>query len=142
MDEPTYHPRIIAFCCSNSGYEAGEAARLFHAAIPQGLQMIKVPCAGKVDVDYILKAFQAGADGVLVLACHEDNCKSQRGNTFADWRVEDAGRMLEEVGLERERLRFATIASNMPTEFVRITSEMEDRLKGLGPNRIKNQAAA
>ncbi len=135
-------PRIIAFLCQNSAYEAAEMARLFGDALPQGLQMIKVPCAGKVDVDYILTAFQAGADGVLVLACHKDNCKSLRGNTFADWRVEDTRRMLEEVGLEKERLQFATIASNMPVEFARIIREMEEEIEALGPSRIKKQVAA
>jgi len=135
-------PQIITFCCQNSAHEAGQMARLFGSTLPEGLQMIKVPCAGKVDVDYILTAFEAGADGVLVLACHKDNCKSQQGNTFAEWRVEDAGRMLEEIGLEKERVHFATVASNMPVEFVRITSEMEDTLKRLGPSRIKKQAAA
>jgi heterodisulfide reductase subunit A-like polyferredoxin/coenzyme F420-reducing hydrogenase delta subunit len=135
-------PRIIAFLCQNSAYEAAEMARLFGDALPQGLQMIKVPCAGKVDVDHILKAFQAGADGVLVFACHKDNCKSLRGNTFADWRVEDTRRMLEEVGLEKERLQFATIASNMPVEFARIIREMEKEIEALGPNRIKKQVAA
>ena len=135
-------PHIIAFCCQNSAYEAGQMARLFGSSLPEGLQMIKVPCAGKVDVDYILTAFEAGADGVIVLACHKDNCKSQQGNTFAEWRVEDAKRMLDEVGLEKERLDFATIASNMPVEFVQITRELEDKLKKLGPNRIKKQAAA
>jgi coenzyme F420-reducing hydrogenase delta subunit len=135
-------PRIIAFLCQNSAYEAAEMARLFGEALPQGLQMIKVPCAGKVDVDYILTAFQAGADGVLVLACHKDNCKSLRGNTFADWRVEDTRRMLEEVGLEKERLQFATIASNMPVEFARIIRKMEEEIEALGPSRIKKQVAA
>jgi len=135
-------PQIIAFCCQNSAHEASRMARLFGSSLPEGLQMIKVPCAGKVDVDYILTAFEAGTDGVLVLACHKDNCKSQHGNTFAEWRVEHVGRMLEEIGLEKERVRFATVASNMPVEFVRITNEMEDTLKGLGPSRIKKQAAA
>jgi heterodisulfide reductase subunit A-like polyferredoxin/coenzyme F420-reducing hydrogenase delta subunit len=135
-------PRIIAFLCQNSAYEAAEMARLFGDELPQGLQMIKVPCAGKVDVDYMLTAFQAGADGVLVFACHKDNCKSLRGNTFADWRVEDARRMLEEVGLEKERLRFATIASNMPAEFVRIIREMAEQVEALGPSRIRKQIAA
>jgi heterodisulfide reductase subunit A-like polyferredoxin/coenzyme F420-reducing hydrogenase delta subunit len=135
-------PQIVAFCCQNSAYEAGEMARTFGNMLPEGLRMIKVPCAGKVDVDYILTAFQAGADGVLVFACHKDNCKSERGNTFAEWRVEDAGRMLEEIGLERERLQFSTIASNMPVEFVRITRALEEKLKHLGPTRIHKQAAA
>jgi len=138
----TEGPKIIAFCCQNSAYEAAQMARQFGRPMPEGLQMIKVPCAGKIDVDYVLTAFQAGADGVLVLACHKDNCKSQQGNIFAEWRVEHAGRMLEETGLERERLHFATIASNMPAEFARITRDMEDRINQLGPSPIKRSAAA
>jgi len=135
-------PQMIAFCCQNSAYEAAQMARVVGGSAPKGLQIVKVPCAGKVDVDYILTAFKAGVDGVLVLACHKDNCKSQQGNTFAEWRVEHAGNMLEESGLEKERLCFATIASNMPMEFVRITKEMEDKLNQLGPSRIKRGAAA
>lgn len=142
MEERGDAPQIIAFCCQNSAYEAGQMAPLFGSALPEGLQMIKVPCAGKVDVDHILTAFEAGVDGVLILACHKDNCKSQQGNTFAEWRVEDAGRLLGEIGIEMDRLHFATIASNMPVEFVRITREMEDKIKELGPSRIRKQAAA
>jgi len=142
MDKEVAGPRMVAFCCQNSAYEAAQMARVFQMPVPDGLQMIKVPCAGKVDVDYILKAFRAGAEGVLVLACHKDNCKSQRGNTFAGWRVEDGRRLLSEIGLEEERLGFATLASNMPVEFVRITKQMEDKLNQLGPSRMKKQAAA
>jgi len=142
MDKEADGPRIVAFCCQNSAHEAAQMAQAFQMSAPDGLQTIKVPCAGKVDVDHILKAFRAGAEGVLVLACHKDNCKSQQGNTFAGWRVEDARRLLAEIGLEEERLVFATIASNMPVEFVKITREMEDKLNQLGPSRIRRQAAA
>jgi heterodisulfide reductase subunit A-like polyferredoxin/coenzyme F420-reducing hydrogenase delta subunit len=145
VDKETDGPRMIVFCCQNSAFEAAHMAEAFQMSTPDGLQTIKVPCAGKVDVDYVLKAFHAGADGVMILACHKDNCKSQRGNTFAGWRVEDARRMLSEIGLEEDRLAFATIASNMPVEFVRIIKEMEDKLKQLGPSRIRRiqrQAAA
>ena len=142
MDKEVDGPRMVVFCCQNSAYEAAQMAQAFQMSAPDGLLTIKVPCAGKVDVDYILKAFQAGAEGVLVLTCHKDNCKSQHGNTFAGWRVEDARRMLSEVGLEEDRLGFATIVSNMPVEFVRITREMEVKLKQLGPSRIRRQAAA
>jgi coenzyme F420-reducing hydrogenase delta subunit/Pyruvate/2-oxoacid:ferredoxin oxidoreductase delta subunit len=141
-DTRTDGMQVVAFCCQNSAHEAAQMARVFGMSLPEGMEIIKVPCAGKVDVDYILTAFQAGADGVLVLACHKDNCRSQRGNVFAEWRVEDARRMLEESGLEKERLHFASLASNMPVEFVRIAREMEDRLNRLGPSPIKRPAAA
>lgn len=125
-------PRIVAFCCQNSAYEAGEMAGVFNKPLPDGLRMIKVPCAGKIDLDYIMNSFVAGADGVLVMACHTGNCKSIKGNTFAGWRVNDALRMLEEAGLEQERLRFVTLASNMDNEFASVVGEMEDKLKEIG----------
>jgi heterodisulfide reductase subunit A-like polyferredoxin/coenzyme F420-reducing hydrogenase delta subunit len=124
-------PRLVGFCCQRSAYQAmGLAVELGHT-LPPGLQVVRVPCAGKVDVDYILKAFETGADGVMVMGCHEDNCRSLRGNTYAQWRVEAAQRLLADVGLEPERVAFANIASNMGSEFARLVNQMEERLKGL-----------
>jgi heterodisulfide reductase subunit A-like polyferredoxin/coenzyme F420-reducing hydrogenase delta subunit len=131
-------PRIVAFCCQNSALEAGQMAAEFKMALPAGLQMVKVPCAGKVDLEYILTALAEGADGVLVLTCHEGNCKSERGNTYAGWRVEDAQRMLAEAGYEKDRLRFATLASNMGKEFSNLLMDMEARIKELGLSPMKN----
>ena len=121
-------PKIIAFCCQNSAFEAGQMAEAFNYDLPKGLQMIKVPCAGKVDINYVLNALVEGADGVLVMACHHGNCKSESGNTYAKWRVNDAYRMLEEVGIDKNRLEFATLASNMASDFARIVIDMEKRI--------------
>ena len=130
-------PRILAFCCQNSGFEAGEMADMFQMQLPEGLRMIKVPCAGKIDLDYILNAFVSGADGIVVMACHPGNCKSENGNTFAQWRVNDAYRMMEESGLEKDRLRFAGIASNMGSDFSHIVVDMEQKLNELGSSPLK-----
>jgi quinone-modifying oxidoreductase, subunit QmoB len=124
-------PRIVAFCCQNSAYEAGLMAGAFGMAVPGNLQVIKVPCAGKVDLDYILNAFVEGAEGVLVMACHPGNCKSEKGNTYAGWRVEDARRIMEEIGMEKERLSFVTLASNMAEGFSAAVSDMALRLAEL-----------
>lgn len=121
--------KIVAFCCQNSALEAGEMAQAFKMGLPEGLQIVKVPCAGKVDLDYILTAFVEGADGVLVMACHTGNCKSERGNMFAQWRVNDAQRMLSEIGMDQNKLRFATLAANMGSEFARIVNEMAAEIR-------------
>jgi len=130
-------PRILAFCCQNSAFEAGEMADMFKMQLPEGLRMIKVPCAGKIDVDYILNAFVSGADGVVVMACHPGNCKSENGNTFAQWRVNDVYRMMEEAGLEKDRLCFAGIASNMGSDFSHIVVDMEQKINELGLSPLK-----
>jgi len=121
-------PKILAFCCQNSAYEAGMAAKAFNYELPEGLELIKVPCAGKIDIHYILDALVEGADGVLVLACHHGNCKSENGNTYAQWRINDAYQKLEQVGIEKDRLEFATLASNMAADFARIVIDMEKRI--------------
>ena len=110
-------PSIVAFCCQNSAFEAGEAAKTLGADLPGGFRMVQVPCAGKVDVEFIMKAFVEGADGVMVAACHEGNCKAERGNIYAGWRVAEVQKRLEAMGLNKERLIFTTVASNMAEEF-------------------------
>ena len=130
-------PKIVAFCCQNSALEAGDMAAQFGMPLPEGLRTIQVPCAGKIDIEYIMNAFAEGADGVLVLACHPGNCKSERGNTFAGWRVADAQCMLEAAGLEKDRLCFATLASNMGSDFSSIVTDLAARLQNLGPSPAK-----
>jgi len=126
--EAANSPKIVAFCCQNSAYEAGLATKAFNYELPKGLELIKVPCAGKIDIHYILDALVEGADGVLVLACHHGNCKSESGNTYAQWRINDAYRKLAQIGIEKDRLEFATLASNMASDFARIVIDMEKRI--------------
>eukprot|EP00831_Metopus_contortus_P064493 TRINITY_DN5771_c0_g1_i4.p1 TRINITY_DN5771_c0_g1~~TRINITY_DN5771_c0_g1_i4.p1 ORF type:complete len:135 (+),score=25.89 TRINITY_DN5771_c0_g1_i4:250-654(+) len=64
-----------------------------------------------------MKAFVEGADGVMVAACHEGNCKAERGNIYAGWRVAEVQKRLEAMGLNKDRLIFTTVASNMAEEF-------------------------
>ncbi len=130
-------PNIVAFCCQNSAFEAADMAAEFKMPLPTGLRLIKVPCAGKIDIDFIMNAFVEGADGVMVMACHPGNCKSESGNTYAGWRVGDAHRMMTETGFETDRLKFVTLASNMGSDFSSLVMDMEKTLKELGPSPLK-----
>ena len=127
--DPRLTPRIIAFMCKNSAWEAYHAAmKLGQVNLPLGFTPLKMPCAGKIDIDYILKAFTYGADGVLVLACHQDNCKSQQGNLHAQWRVERAREMLAEAGVDPRRLVFKTLAANTPQDFLAAVESLAEVL--------------
>jgi quinone-modifying oxidoreductase subunit QmoB len=122
-------PTIVAFCCQNSGMEAASMAESFGMPLPKGLKTVSVPCAGKVDIDYVMHALAEGADGVVVMACHNGNCKSEKGSLYASWRSANAQEMIEAIGLEKDRIRFATTASNMGADFSNILMEMEETLK-------------
>jgi heterodisulfide reductase subunit A-like polyferredoxin/coenzyme F420-reducing hydrogenase delta subunit len=121
-------PTIVAFCCQNSGLEAARMAESFGMPLPKGLKTVAVPCAGKVDIDYVMHALAEGADGVVVMACHHGNCKSEKGSFYAGWRVANAQGMLAAIGLEKERICFATTASNMGADFSSILMKMEAAL--------------
>jgi coenzyme F420-reducing hydrogenase delta subunit/glycine cleavage system H lipoate-binding protein/Pyruvate/2-oxoacid:ferredoxin oxidoreductase delta subunit len=130
--DPQISPRIVAFMCRNSAWEAYQSAVKQHAAsLPLGFSPIKVPCAGKVDPDYLLKAFTSGADGVLVLSCPQDNCKSTHGNVCAEWGVEQAQEMLAEAGIDPGRLLFHSLAANAPGDFMDAVDELMANLRRL-----------
>jgi len=123
-------PTIVAFCCQNSGLEAARMAELFGMPLPKGLKTVAVPCAGKVDIDYVMHALAEGADGVVIMACHNGNCKSEKGSLYASWRAANAQGMLEAIGIEKDRICFATTASNMGADFSGILMSMEETLTG------------
>lgn len=140
--DPGATPRIIAYCCQNSAYEAGMAAYVFNRDLPQGLKIVEVPCAGSISPDLILSDLREGVDGLLLLGCHPGACKSSKGNSFAQYNSHRLGSILEEVGLSRKRIRFRTLADNMDIEFSRYTKEMEESLVQLGQNPLARVPSA
>jgi len=130
-------PTITAFCCSRSAARAGQLATSMGHRLPAGLQIVEVTCGGSVALQDILSAFQSGADGVLVLTCHEGNCHSERGNTHARQRVDLISGLMEAMGLEGGRLAKHTLASNMGVEFADKLVHFEKQLQELGPSRLK-----
>jgi coenzyme F420-reducing hydrogenase delta subunit/glycine cleavage system H lipoate-binding protein/Pyruvate/2-oxoacid:ferredoxin oxidoreductase delta subunit len=123
--DPQLSPRIVAFMCRNSAWEAYQTAvKQNHASLPLGFTPIKVPCAGKVDPDYLLRAFTSGADGVLVLSCPHDNCKSSHGNLCAEWGVEQVQGLLAEAGIDPGRLLFQSLAANAPRDLINAVDQL------------------
>jgi len=106
---------------------------------PTNIKIVKLPCTGKIDVLYLLKAFQSGADGVYVAGCMEGDCHYLTGNLRAKKRVEYARKILDEVGVGGERLAMYNMSAAQATRFVEVANEMNQRIKALGPNPIKKQ---
>jgi coenzyme F420-reducing hydrogenase delta subunit/Pyruvate/2-oxoacid:ferredoxin oxidoreductase delta subunit len=114
--ESAGEPKFVVFGCQRSAGTAWEEARGAGRGA-QGekngsVEFVGLPCAGKLDPDFLLKALSLGADGVLVLACPEENCRSNHGNTYARDRLAEARDYLEEAGIDGRRLRFENISSN------------------------------
>lgn len=136
-DNGNFEPQIIAFCCHYCAYAAADLAGSMRLQYPSNIKIVRLPCTGKIDVIYLLKAFENGADGVFVAGCEEGNCHFLEGNIRAKKRVNYARQLLEEIGLEKERLEMFNLSASQGKRFAQICSEMTERIKNLGPSPVK-----
>jgi F420-non-reducing hydrogenase iron-sulfur subunit len=137
MDKSKFEPKIIAFCCHYCAFAAADLAGSMRLQYPPNVRIIRTPCTGRLEVDYFMKAFEKGADGVLVAGCLEGGCHFIDGNLYAKRRVNQTRMILEECGLEPERLRMENISAAMAKPLVDIINEMVTTIKAIGPNPLK-----
>ena len=124
-----YEPRVVCFSCKFSwGYLTDEDK--LSSKIDNWVPLI---CTGKIDATHILDAFSAGADGILILGCPEGDCHYQDGNYEAKKRVYLVRRLLESVGIEKERIRIELSADPQGESIPRLVKEMRKELAKLGP---------
>ena len=90
-------------------------------------------CTGRIDPEFVLKAFQSGADGVLILGCHPGDCHYKEGNYKALRRFHLLRNMLKQFGIEEGRLRLDWVSASEADKFVQTVNEMVDSIKALGP---------
>jgi coenzyme F420-reducing hydrogenase delta subunit len=108
---------------------------------PSNVKIILVPCTGKVDVVHMLKAIQKGADGVYCVGCLEGACHYNEGNLRCRERVNHVRSLLQEIGLEPERVRMYNLSSGEAPTFVAYAKEMTENILKLGPNPLKKKSA-
>ncbi len=125
--------KIVAYACENSGFLASEFAKTLDPQLQKALQIVEVPCSGKIDVIYLLKALENGADGVMLLVCHKENCKYVWGNNRAEQRKERAQALLNQVGLG-DRIEFVHVAANQGNQFNAAVKEMAEKIRQSGTN--------
>ena len=109
---------------------------------PPNVKIILVPCTGKVDVIHMLHAIQKGADGVYCVGCLEGTCHYNEGNFRCRERVNHVRMLLEEIGLEGDRVRMYNLSSGEGPTFAAYAKEMTEHIRSLGPNPLnkRNQA--
>ena len=104
---------------------------------PSNVKVIKLPCTGKVDLIHLVKSFEKGADGVCVIGCLEGACQFTKGNIRARKRVMEAQRILDSIKIGGERVQMFNLSSSEAPLFVKVISEMTEKIKEMGPNPIK-----
>jgi F420-non-reducing hydrogenase iron-sulfur subunit len=128
-----FEPRVVGFLCNWCSYAGADKAGAAQLPCPSNLRIVRVMCSGRVDPQFVLKAYQKGADGVLILACHPGDCHYKEGNYRAAQRHRLLLRLLRQFGIGEERCRFDYVSAGEGEKFVNVATEMVNTLKRLGP---------
>ena len=132
-----FEPNIIGFLCNWCSYAGADLAGTSRIKYPPNIKSIRVMCSGRVDSVFILEALKKGADGVLVAGCHPGDCHYQSGNYKTNRRIMLLKKLLDNMGVEPERVRFEYISASEGQKFAQVVTDFVDELKKLGPSPIK-----
>jgi len=134
-----FEPKIVGFCCNWCSYAGADLAGVSRFQYPPNIRIIKVMCSGRVDPTFILKALEVGADGVLIAGCHPGDCHYISGNYKAERRILLLKKVLEQLGIEKERVRLEWVSASEGARFAEVVTDFTQTIKNLGPNPIIEQ---
>jgi F420-non-reducing hydrogenase iron-sulfur subunit len=123
-------PLVVVFTCNWTAYSSLETAGAERRSYPAAVRPLKVQCLGRLSPGIILKAFEKGAGGVLLLGCPPGECTYGFGNHRAEEVFEQAREMAELMGIGTERLRLDWLPAGEGEAFVTKVSEYVVALNG------------
>lgn len=132
-NETTFKPKILAFTCKWCTYAGADLAGLNRMKYPADIRLLRVPCSGRVNPQFVLEALQRGCDGVIVCGCHPGDCHYSTGNYYAKRRMMIYKRLLEYIGLEPDRFQIRWISGAEAGKFRDTITEFCNRIIELGP---------
>ncbi len=135
---PQFEPRIVAFFCNWCTYLAADLAGTSRMKYAPNARVIRVMCSGRVDPQFVLDAFAQGADGVLIGGCHPGDCHYQEGNYKTLRRYRLLKRLLQQMGIEEERLRLEWISASEADRLRNAMNDMVEKVRALGPLHLKS----
>lgn len=131
----TFQPKIVAFLCNWCSYAGADLAGVGRFQYPATIRTIRVPCSGRINPLYILKAMANGADGVLISGCHPGDCHYMSGNYVARRKFALIDSLLKHVGLEEGRVSFSWVSAAEGVRFAEVVKGVTERVTALGPNK-------
>lgn len=129
-----FEPKIVAFLCNWCAYAGADMAGTSRLKYPANVVPIRVMCSGRVDAEFIINAFEEGADGVFIGGCHPGDCHYVSGNYRARRRVKMMKKLLSQMGINEKRLRLEWISATEGKKFATVLEEFVDEIKKLGPS--------
>jgi F420-non-reducing hydrogenase iron-sulfur subunit len=133
MPSNNWEPKIVGFLCNWCAYQGADLAGTSRMAYAPNIRIVRVMCTGRIDPTFVLKAFQSGADGVMVAGCHPGDCHYSEGNYKTMRRVTLLRRLLSQMGIEPERFRLEWVSAGEGAKWAKIADEMAAAIKAKGP---------
>lgn len=134
-----FTPKIIVFACNWCSYGGADLAGVSRLQYPPSIRLIRVLCSGMVAPTYVLKAFEKGADGVLVTGCHLGDCHYNEGNYKALKVIEKTREILKLLGIEDARFRREWISASEGPRFAQVMTEFTQQIQQLGWNSLARE---
>jgi len=141
IEQPTdvsteeWEPRIVGILCYWCSYAGADLAGSSRMNYPSNIRIVRIPCSGRADPLFVLRAFERGADAVLVAGCHPGDCHYAEGNYYTRRRMSLLKRALKYAGVPEERFKALWVSASEGKEFAQVVSEMVEELRPLGPFR-------
>ena len=131
--QTNWEPKIAAFLCTWCSYAGADLAGVSRIQYPPNVRIIRVPCSGRINPLYLLKALQSGMDGVLVSGCHPGDCHYISGNLYARRKFAVMKKYLDYLGIEPERIQFTWVSAAEGPRFAMIIDKVINKVRELGP---------
>lgn len=128
-----FEPKIIAFVCTWCTYAGADLAGTGELDHPHIGRVLHSAGTGRIDPVFILKAFQQGADGILVSGCHPGDCHYIAGNFHARRRFAAFRKLLEFIGVDLNRIQFSWVSAAEGGKWVEVVTDLTERVRAMGP---------
>jgi len=140
MPDESFEPTIVGFLCQWCSYTGADLAGTSRMQYPPNLRAVRVMCTGRVDPTFVVQALADGADGVLIAGCHPGDCHYNEGNYRTMRRYPLLLKLLDQFGIDKDRVRLEWISASEGEKFARVVTQMTERLKELGPLNWKERS--
>ena len=128
-----WKPKILGILCNWCSYAGADLAGISRIQYPPNVRIIRVPCTGRINPFYIMKALQEGADGVLVSGCHPGECHYITGNYSARRKFSMLKSYLTYIGMEPDRTMFTWCSASEGERFAQVIKGVTEKVRAIGP---------
>jgi coenzyme F420-reducing hydrogenase delta subunit len=130
---PAFEPKVVAFVCNWCTYTGADLAGTSRLKMSPNVRVIRTPCSSRISPLFVIKAFERGADGVIVSGCHTGDCHFSTGNYYARRRFAIFRELLDFLGVDTARVTFSWVSASEGAKWQQVVNDTAARVKALGP---------